>query len=120
MAAEILMDGKGLLADFVYNQLSENYSIKRQSILEEVSDEIELVLVLHDFWHPSVYQKAEERFRSLRLPWLRGFVSFGEGIIGPFVRPDTQGCSCCADMRRMIASPDRQEMWEFQEEKGRR
>ena len=63
MAAEIQMDGKGLLADFVYNQLSENYSIKRQSILEEVSDEIELVLVLHDSWHPSVYQKAEERFR---------------------------------------------------------
>ncbi len=118
MAAEIQMDGKGLLADFVYNQLSENYSIKRQSILEEVSDEIELVLVLHDFWHPSVYQKAEERFRTLRLPWLRGFVSFGEGIIGPFVRPDTQGCSCCADMRRMIASPDRQEMWEFQEKRA--
>ena len=28
MAAQILMDGKGLLADFVYNQLSENYSHK--------------------------------------------------------------------------------------------
>ena len=91
MAAQILMDGKGLLADIVYNQLSENYSLKRQSILEEVSEEIELVLVLHDAWHPSVYQKAEKRMRSLRLPWLRGFVSFGEGIIGPFVRPDTRG-----------------------------
>ena len=115
MAAQILMDGKGLLADIVYNQLSENYSLKRQSILEEISEEIELVLVLHDAWHPSAYQKAEKRFRSLRLPWLRGFVSFGEGIIGPFVRPDTMGCSYCADMRRIIAGPDRQEMWEFQE-----
>ena len=120
MAAQILIDGKGLLADIVYNQLSENYSLKRQSILEEVSEEIELALVLHDAWHPSAYPKAEKRMRSLRLPWLRGFVSFGEGIIGPFVRPDTMGCSCCADMRRILAGPDRQEMWKFQESYGRR
>ena len=104
MAAEILMDGKGLLADFVYNQLSENYSIKRQSILEEVSDEIELVLVLHDAWHPSVYQKAEERFRILKVS--RGFeVLFHlerESLVHSY-DPDTPGCSCCADMRRMIA-----------------
>ena len=115
MAAQILIDGKGLLADIVYNQLSENYSLKRQSILEEVSEEIELVLVLHDAWHPSLYQKAEKRMRSLNVPWLRGFVSFGEGIIGPFVRPDTPGCSCCADLRRIMAGQDRQEMWKFQE-----
>ena len=120
MAAQILMDGKGLLADIVYHQLSENYSLKRQSILEEVSEEIEFVLVLHDAWHPSAYPKVEKRMRSLGLPWLRGFVSFGEGIIGPFVRPDTMGCSYCADMRRILAGPDRQEMWKFQESYGRR
>ena len=53
--------------------------------------------------------------RSANVPWLRGFVSFGEGIIGPFVRPGTPGCSCCADLRRIMAGPDRQEMWKFQE-----
>ena len=114
MAAHILIDGQGLLADFVYDQLSGNYLVKRQSILEEVPEETELALVLHDAWHPSVHQKAEERFRATGIPWLRGFVSFGEGIIGPLVRPDTPGCSRCADIRRMIAGPDRQEMWEFQ------
>lgn len=115
MAAQILLDGKGLLADLVYNQLSENYSLKRQSILEEIPEKIELALVLHDAWHPSLYQKAEKRMMSLKLPWLRGFVSFGEGIIGPFVRPDTPGCSYCADLRRVMAGQDRQEMWKFQE-----
>src|SRR6476620_8284697 len=108
MAAQILLDGKGLLAELVYNQLSENYSLKRQSILEEIPEKIELALVLHDAWHPSLYQKVEKRMRSLKLPWLRVFVSFGEGIIGPFVRPDTPGCSSCADMRRIVAFPDRQ------------
>ena len=115
MSAQIQLDGKGLLADLVTHQLSETLSVKRQSILEEVSKEIELVLVLHDAWHPSVYQKVETRMRSFKLPWLRGFVSFGEGIIGPFVRPDTPGCSCCADLRRIMAGQDRQEMWKFQE-----
>ena len=67
MATQILMDGKGLLADIVYHQLSENYSLKRQSILEEVSEEIEFVLVLHDAWHPSAYPKVEKRMRVLRV-----------------------------------------------------
>ncbi|MCK0470548.1 TOMM precursor leader peptide-binding protein [Halalkalibacter sp. APA_J-10(15)] len=114
MATIILMDGSGLLADFVYHQLSGTHLIKRQSIVEDLPDETELALVLHDSWHPSVHEKAEERFRDAGIPWLRGFISFGEGIIGPFVRPDTTGCSYCADMRRIIAGFDRQEMWEFQ------
>jgi ribosomal protein S12 methylthiotransferase accessory factor len=114
MTAHILIDGQGLLADFVYDQLSGNYQVTRQSILEEVPEEIELALVLHDAWHPSVHQKAEERFRASGIRWLRGFVSLGEGIIGPLVYPDRPGCSRCADIRRMIAGSDRQEMWKLQ------
>ncbi|GIN94807.1 hypothetical protein J6TS1_06770 [Siminovitchia terrae] len=114
MAAHILIDGQGLLADFVYEQLSENFIVKRQSIVEEVPEDTKIALVLHDAWHPSVHQKAEERFRAIGIPWLRGFVLFGEGIIGPFVHPDIPGCSRCADLRRMIAGADSREMWEFQ------
>ena len=114
MAARILIDGNGLLADFVYDHLSGNYPVTRQSLLDEVPEETELALVLQDTWHPSVHQKAEERFRGIGIPWLRGFVSFGEGIIGPFVQPDKSGCSRCADIRRMIAGSDSQEMWGLQ------
>ncbi|MEH7109137.1 TOMM precursor leader peptide-binding protein [Bacillus sp. JJ1764] len=111
MAAHILLDGEGLLANYVHDQLSPNHLVRRQSILEEVSEDTELVLVLHDTWKPAVYQKAEERTRALGIPWLRGFVSFGEGIIGPFVHPDAPGCSHCVDLRLTLAGPDRQEMW---------
>jgi ribosomal protein S12 methylthiotransferase accessory factor len=114
MAAHILIDGEGLLADYVYDQLSPDYLVRRQSIFEEIPEETELALVLDDAWHPSIHQKAEERFRTAGIPWLRGFVSFGEGIIGPLVRHDTPGCSRCADKRRLIAGPDRHEMWELQ------
>ncbi|MBM4764789.1 TOMM precursor leader peptide-binding protein [Bacillus sp. B15-48] len=113
MAANILITGQGLLADFVYDQLSNQYFVRRQNILEEVSGEPKLAIVLHDGWYPSIHQKAEERFRATGIPWLRGFVSFGEGIIGPFVRPDKSGCSRCADIRRTIASSERRER-EFQ------
>ncbi|WHY77780.1 TOMM precursor leader peptide-binding protein [Neobacillus sp. WH10] len=114
MAAHILIDGEGLLADYVFDQLSGNYLVRRQSILEEVPEEIELALVLHDAWNPAIHLKAEEKYKNAGIPWLRGFVSFGEGIIGPLVRPDTPGCSFCSDIRRMIAGSDRKEMWELQ------
>ncbi|MFD1705929.1 TOMM precursor leader peptide-binding protein [Siminovitchia sediminis] len=114
VTAHILIAGQGLLADFVHDQLSTSYAVKRQSLLEGVSENSKLALVLHDGWHPSVHQKAEERFRTTGIPWLRGFVSFGEGIVGPFVRPNTTGCSHCADLRRIIAGTDSREMWEFQ------
>ncbi|MCM3728611.1 TOMM precursor leader peptide-binding protein [Neobacillus cucumis] len=114
MTVHILIDGEGLLADYVFEQLSGSYLVRRQSHFEEAPEETELALVLHDAWHPSIHQKAEEKYRNKGVPWLRGFVSFGEGIIGPLVRPGTPGCSRCADLRRMIAGPDRQEMWHFQ------
>ncbi|MBI0579574.1 TOMM precursor leader peptide-binding protein [Neobacillus cucumis] len=114
MTAQILIDGDGLLADYVFEQLSATYQVRRQSMNEEIPEETELALVLDDAWHPSKHRKADERFKAAGIPWLRGFVSFGEGIIGPFVRPGTPGCSHCADKRRLLAGPDRLEMSEIQ------
>ena len=34
--------------------------VRRQSLLEEVPEETELALVLHDAWNPTIHQKAEE------------------------------------------------------------
>jgi ribosomal protein S12 methylthiotransferase accessory factor len=116
MGTCVLMVGEGILADFVYEKLSVQYQVVRQIDFEEgVPEETDFALVLHDAWHPSVHYKAEEVLRPLGLPWLRGFVSFGEGVIGPLVRPNTPGCSQCADMRRLIAGYDRKEMWELQQ-----
>jgi len=114
MTAHILINGDGLLADYVCEQLSTSYQVRRQGIFEDIPEETDLALVLSDAWHPSIHQKAEERFRAAGIPWLRGFVSFGEGIIGPLVRHDRPGCSLCADKRRLIAGPDRQEMRDIQ------
>ncbi|MBX9976186.1 TOMM precursor leader peptide-binding protein [Cytobacillus firmus] len=116
MSAVVVVVGEGLLADSVCNELPAEYKVVRHMNFEpELPDGTDLILVLHDTWLPAVHKKAEEVSRSSGIPWLRGFVSFGEGVIGPFVHPSTPGCSQCADMRKLLAGRDREEMWELQQ-----
>jgi ribosomal protein S12 methylthiotransferase accessory factor len=116
VSAEIVIVGSGWLADYMDKELTEQYKIVRQLDFESgVPNQADLILVLHDGWSPSIHHKAEELIRPTGIPWLRGGVSFGEGIIGPFVSPHTQGCSQCADIRHLMAAQDRQENWEIQQ-----
>ncbi|TDL75743.1 TOMM precursor leader peptide-binding protein [Rhodococcus qingshengii] len=114
MSAVMLVVGEGLLADHICEELSSQHLVFRQTDFGAiVPGRIDLALVLHDAWNPSVHQKAEEVFHRTHTPWLRGFVSFGEGVLGPLVRPGTPGCSQCTDMRRLMTGHDRKEMWEI-------
>ncbi|MFJ7859385.1 TOMM precursor leader peptide-binding protein [Peribacillus sp. NPDC097206] len=114
MKPVILMVGEGVLADLVYGILSVQYEIIHQvDFLTEIPETAELALVLQDAWDPSAHLKAEE---VLDIPWLRGFVSFGEGMVGPLVRMEKEGCSQCADLRHLMAGRDRKEMWAIQKQ----
>ncbi|HEY1215710.1 MAG TPA: TOMM precursor leader peptide-binding protein, partial [Bryobacteraceae bacterium] len=111
MSAIVMIVGDGVLADCVYEELSAQIEVIRQNDFEAgVPEAVDLALVLHDAWHPYVHQKAEALLQPAGIPWLRGFVSFGEGVVGPLVRPGSQGCSQCADTRRLMAGRDRREM----------
>lgn len=112
MKAVVLLIGEGVLAELVHGELSDDYEIIRQSdFTVEIPKTAELALVLQDAWNPSIHLKAEE---NLHIPWLRGFVSFGEGMVGPLVRKGKEGCSQCADLRHLMAGRDRKEMWNIQ------
>ena len=114
MKAVVLIVGEGVLADLVYKELSNDYEIIHQADFKvEIPEKAELALVLQDAWDPSVHLKAEE---NLLIPWLRGFVSFGEGMVGPLVRKGKEGCSQCADLRHLMAGRDRKEMWDIQKQ----
>ncbi|MGN7941482.1 TOMM precursor leader peptide-binding protein [Virgibacillus sp. 6R] len=116
MSSFVLIVGEGVLADRVSEELSAQHLVIRKSNFEEgVPKNIDLALFLDDGWEPSLHQKAEEVLRKTGTPWLRGFVSFGEGVVGPLVRPGAAGCSQCADMRRLMGGRDRTEMWEVQQ-----
>ena len=112
MSASILIIGEGLLADRVYEELSGQYELTRHTDFDrKIPATTDLVLVLQDTWNPSFHIQAESILQSTNISWLRAFVSFGEGIIGPLVRPGTPGCSQCADIRRTLAKNDSKEMW---------
>jgi ribosomal protein S12 methylthiotransferase accessory factor len=103
VSAVVLVVGEGVVADSVCEELFAHYHVVRQTEFEAVvPKKTDLALVLQDAWNPSVHQKAEEMFRRTGTPWLRGFVSFGGGVVGPLVRPGIPGCSQCSDMRRLM------------------
>ncbi|KAF0820088.1 TOMM biosynthesis cyclodehydratase (protein C) [Bacillus sp. ZZV12-4809] len=116
MSAIVVVVGEGLLADSVCKELPAGYKVVRQTNFEpELPNGTNLILALQDTWMPSVHKKAEEVSRSTGIPWLRGFVAFGEGVIGPFVHPSSPGCSQCADSRKLMAGREREEMWKLQQ-----
>ncbi|WP_408009875.1 TOMM precursor leader peptide-binding protein [Pseudalkalibacillus sp. A8] len=116
MSGTVLVVGYGMLAEKVYEKLNMDFKVIRHvSIGEDVPEMTELVLVLHDTWVPFIHQQAEDVLRQLRIPWLRGFLSFGEGVVGPLVQSDQEGCSYCADTRLMMAGRETPEMWGLRE-----
>jgi ribosomal protein S12 methylthiotransferase accessory factor len=109
---DVLVVGEGVLADHVHGDLSGQYQVNRQTDFEAgIPQTTAMVLLLQDAWNPAVHVKAEEVIRQAGIPWLRGFVSFGEGVVGPLVHPGVPGCSQCADQRHLMAGRDRKEMW---------
>jgi len=115
VSAIVAVVGEGHLADYVTDLLSDSYQLIRvNDMASELPEATELALVLSDGYDSSSHLMAEEVFKPLGIPWLRGFVSFGEGVIGPLVVSGRAGCSQCAELRRLMAGNDRKEMWELQ------
>ncbi|MBO9608217.1 MAG: TOMM precursor leader peptide-binding protein [Paenibacillaceae bacterium] len=116
MSAMVAVIGSGQLPDLVCDKLRSACEVVRLADFRAgLPEAANLALVLHDAWHPAIHREAETVLRQIRVPWLRGFVAWGEGVVGPLVRPDTPGCSQCADTRRLMAGRDRKEAWELQQ-----
>ena len=119
LSSFVVIIGEGMLADGVADELSSRYQVFRRTDFENgLPENSQLILVLHDTWNPVAHQKAEEAVKLTGSPWLRAFVSFGEGIIGPLVRPGTPGCSQCADLRKLLGGQERGEMQEVKRKLG--
>jgi ribosomal protein S12 methylthiotransferase accessory factor len=104
--AFISVVGEGLLADYVCGELLDRHEFVRQSdFTSDIPKAAKLVVVLHDDWPSSGFFEAEDVLQQAGIPWLRGFISMDEGIVGPLVLPSMPGCSQCADNRRFTASP---------------
>lgn len=116
MSAVVAVVGEGVLAELVCVELITECRIVRVTDIKEgLPEDAEFALVLNDAWHPAVLREVEAELQVAGIPWLRGFVAFGEGVVGPLVRPGQSGCSRCADTRQLIAGRDSREMWGLQQ-----
>lgn len=112
MSSLITIVGNGLLSERVVKELSPLFELTSVPRFDEALPEgTLLLLVLEDAWNPRLHQKAEQVAREYRIDWLRGFLFFGEGVIGPLVSPDREGCSQCADARMIMTARDRLDLW---------
>jgi ribosomal protein S12 methylthiotransferase accessory factor len=116
VSKSVLIVGDGVLAESVCKLLALYKSCdvihERKWIhVEETLHGAKLAVVLDDCWLPANHKRAEDMFQEAGIPWLRGFVVFGIGMIGPHVKPGVPGCSKCADMRRMMAEQERNQMF---------
>ncbi|GAA3404812.1 TOMM precursor leader peptide-binding protein [Paenibacillus hodogayensis] len=95
MKTDVSVIGKGTLADLVRRDLCGDKAPESRSA--------QMGVLVYDDEHASEYAEAEEQLQLSGIPWLRGIVRSGEGLVGPWVRPGTPGCSLCADTRLLIA-----------------
>ncbi|GIO16372.1 SagD family biosynthesis docking scaffold protein [Cohnella xylanilytica] len=99
--------GEGLLADGVSENLEGRCAVIRQAGFEPgIPREADLALALRDDWRPDDVEAAERHLREAGLPWIGAYVSFDEGIVGPYSKPGKPGCSRCADARRLAGGHD--------------
>ncbi|GGI17629.1 TOMM precursor leader peptide-binding protein [Gottfriedia solisilvae] len=120
MVTTVVIIGEGLLTKYVHEILSNKYEVILASKVEDsIPESASLVLLLDDAWDSSVQEQAIEKLRFSNIPWLRSFVSFGEGVIGPLVQKGKDGCFKCADYRRLMGGRDRREMREIEQKLAR-
>ncbi|MFQ3544703.1 TOMM precursor leader peptide-binding protein [Halobacillus rhizosphaerae] len=116
MNSTVTIAGKGQLYEFVVEELASFYDLcLLPNLNHPLPKQSKLLLVLEDGWNPAMHYQAELAARDIGVDWLRGFVAFGEGVAGPWVRPGREGCSQCADTRRIMTAKDRQDKWKIQQ-----
>lgn len=102
----VVVVGEGKLADSVCKQLS-GLRVARLPQFGGSLPAADLLLVLQDQDSSSVLREAERLLQPHGVPWLCAYISSGEGIVGPLVRPGLAGCTQCAENRLAIAGRSR-------------
>lgn len=111
MNEPVLLVGDGLLTQLVHERLASLSTICPMRDWGVMPPQTKLVVLLQDGWEPMAQEEIENTLYQAEVPSMRGFVAFGEGVVGPLVEPGVPGCSRCADSRWLMAQSDRQNMW---------
>lgn len=64
-----------------------------------------MIVYCSDTWSPRTLQEINRRCLQAGVALLPVYTQFAEGIIGPCVLPQKQGCTSCAELRKAGAAP---------------
>lgn len=115
----VLILGDGVLSELLYTQIAPLASRAKAGSSMDLAhlapnSGTKLVVVLEDGWDPQVQEEVDPILRKAQIPWLRGMVALGEGVVGPLVEPNSPGCARCADSRWLMAHADGEKIWGLQ------
>ena len=65
----------------------------------------EIIVYCSDIWSPKTLQEINRHCLQANVALLPVFTQFDEAMIGPCVVPHKQGCTSCAELRRLGATP---------------
>ncbi|GLV55549.1 SagD family biosynthesis docking scaffold protein [Dictyobacter sp. S3.2.2.5] len=63
-----------------------------------------IIVSCSDTWSPRTLQLINRRCRQANVALLSVYTQFDEAVIGPWVNPQTQGCTTCAELRKLGAT----------------
>jgi ribosomal protein S12 methylthiotransferase accessory factor len=64
-----------------------------------------LIVYCSDSWSPRTLREINRRCRRTGVALLPVYAEFNEAIIGPCVIPQESGCTTCAELRKLAATP---------------
>jgi ribosomal protein S12 methylthiotransferase accessory factor len=67
------------------------------------------IVYCSDGWSPKILQEINRRCRQSGVVLLPVYTEFDEAIIGPCVVPQETGCTSCAELRKLAATPKQEE-----------
>lgn len=98
--------GEGCIYQQVQHQMEDAYRVIPLSGESEPRQlaACEIVIACSDTWSPRQLQALNRRCRQAGVALLPVYTQFDEGLIGPCVLPHKQGCTSCAELRKLGAT----------------
>ena len=101
--------GQGLIYQSVKRHMESMYQIipfTMESSLQQFAT-CKIIISCSDIWSPRMLQEINQRCLQASVALLPVYTQFNEGIIGPCVVPQKKGCTSCAELRKLGATPSK-------------
>lgn len=118
--SNIILIGEGVLQKAVRQALVPRWNLAAMTpeALDSASLGQTALISVSDSWQPDLDQRLNAFSVTKGIPWLRVYLAFGVGIVGPWVRPGIPGCVRCAELRELLAREDGPQFLQLRERIG--